>query len=567
MSHELRTPLNSIIGFSEVLLNKSFGELTPQQEEFLHDIHNAGKHLLELINEILDLSKIEAGRMDLHIQTLDLETLVEEVQEVVRPLYTRKGLSFSVDIPDDLPKVRGDALRLKQVLYNLISNAIKFTPSYGLVRVIARPVRDMVRVDVIDTGIGIKKKNYETIFREFTQLDMSVSREHEGTGLGLPLAKKLVELHGGRIWFKSVVGAGSTFSFTIPQATPKDEGVLSSADTGIPVSRPEAAPASPKAPRPAPATGKADAVTAPSWERIRRPAARVETPGPERPPSRARKPEKISRPPVPDIGRSKVLIIDDSEETRDFLEGILREEGYDVIKAVDGESGVRKARQLSPFAILLDILLPDINGWDVLKYLKENEETADIPVIIVSVLDNAYKGISLGAVDFFVKPVDRDRLLARLKKLAITPREEGAPMRILVVDDQPQAVKLVATVLESEGYEVLKAYGGIQGLDLARSKRPDLIILDLVMPDMSGMEVLAELKKDPATREIPVMVLTAKHLSKRDIAEMKENVLSITKKEDFSRDRLLRERLRQRLRENAEVVGTDELFFEGDVKA
>ncbi|MCI0497327.1 MAG: response regulator, partial [Thermoplasmata archaeon] len=241
----------------------------------------------------------------------------------------------------------------------------------------------------------------------------------------------------------------------------------------------------------------------------------------------------------PSTHRSKVLVIDDSEETRKALDEILRSEGYDVIFAVDGEAGIRKARQLNPSAIILDILLPDINGWDVLKRLRETAETAETPVIIVSILDNASKGVAMGAVDFFVKPVDRDLLLKSLRKAARKPVDEEGPMRILVVDDQPQAVKLVSTVLESSGYEALKAYGGVQGLDLARTERPSLIILDLIMPDMGGMEVLAELKKDPGTRDIPVMVLTAKHLSKKDMDEMRESVLTVTRKEDFSRDRLL----------------------------
>jgi len=572
MSHELRTPLNSIIGFSEVLMSRSFGDLTPQQEEFLHDIHSAGRHLLELINEILDLSKIEAGRMDLHVQVFDMEENVREVQEIVKPLYTKKGLSFSVDIPNNIPKIKGDVLRVKQILYNLMSNAIKFTPSYGLVRVTARPVKDMVRIDVIDTGIGIKKNEYETIFREFTQLDMSVSREHEGTGLGLPLAKKLVELHGGRIWFKSVVGAGSTFSFTVPAATPA--GPIEETET-VPV---------PEAPEPEPipvpevpkeiakpvynftdeaaATEPATAAVGrgpPAGTRgppaVRRRPRPLEMPKPSpRPRAETRPvakpiteavPGPIVRPETakparrPTTHGSKVLVIDDSEETRQLMEKILQDEGYNVITAIDGESGIRKAKQLEPFAILLDILLPDINGWNVLKRLKSMPETVDIPIIIISVLENSSKGISMGAIDFFVKPIEKEKLLDRLRKISIKPVE--GPMRVLVVDDQPQAVKLVSTILTGEGYEVLKAYGGIEGLDMVRSEKPDLVILDLIMPDMSGIEVLTELKKDPTTRNVPVMILTAKHLSRREVEEMRENVLSITKKEDFSKDKLLKE--------------------------
>ncbi len=621
MSHELRTPLNSIIGFSEVLMSRSFGDLTPQQEEFLHDIHSAGRHLLELINEILDLSKIEAGRMDLHIQVFDIEENVREVQEIVKPLYTKKGLSFSVDIPNNIPKIKGDVLRVKQVLYNLMSNAIKFTPSYGLVRVTARPVKDMVRIDVIDTGIGIKKSEYETIFREFTQLDMSVSREHEGTGLGLPLAKKLVELHGGRIWFKSVVGAGSTFSFTVPAATPVgpmeeiqpapepepepvpepipvpevpkeiakpvynfadeaaeagpvargtvEEPPALSFDKPTQIRRPRPTGPPPKAskPRPAPKAEprkpRPKAVEKPV--KGSKPAPKPVKTMPQGPVARGGTPldQAIGRPvgipepaPVlskPTTQRSKVLVIDDSEETRHLMQTILEDEGYDVIMAIDGESGIRKAKQLEPFAILLDILLPDINGWNVLKRLKSMPETNEIPIIIISVLENTSKGISMGAIDFFVKPIEKDKLLDRLKKISIKPVE--GPMRVLVVDDQPQAVKLVSTILEKEGYSVLKAYGGVEGLDMVRKERPDLVILDLIMPDMSGIEVLTELKKDPTTRDVPVMILTAKHLSRREVEEMRENVLSITKKEDFSKDKLLKElEMYSRLAQGEEAV-------------
>jgi len=273
-------------------------------------------------------------------------------------------------------------------------------------------------------------------------------------------------------------------------------------------------------------------------------------PGPERPGSAARPKEETAPRPIgipaparpvakPKTHRSKVLVIDDSEETRQLMRTILEDEGYDVIMAIDGESGIRKAKQLEPFAILLDILLPDINGWNVLKRLKSMSETVDIPIIIISVLENTSKGISMGAIDFFVKPIERDKLLDRLKRITIKTVE--GPMRVLVVDDQPQAVKLVSTILEKEGYQVLKAYGGVEGLDMVRKERPDLVILDLIMPDMSGIEVLTELKKDPTTRDVPVMILTAKHISRREVEEMRENVLSITKKEDFSKDKLLKE--------------------------
>jgi signal transduction histidine kinase len=349
MSHELRTPLNAVIGFSDVLLERMFGELNERQEEYVRDIRDSGRHLLELINEILDLSKVEAGRMELEPAALSLPELLEHGLAMVRERAARHGIAISLDVAPEVGVIWADELKLKQVVLNLLSNAVKFTPDGGAVDVSAEIAGDEARIEVRDTGIGIDPADHERIFEAFQRGGRET--RSEGTGLGLTLSKRIVELHGGRLWMTSSVGAGSMFGFAIPV-------------------RPADAPAGDVELEPA-ATER-DLVT--------------------------------------------VLVVEDDPSSAELLTVYLEGAGYRVAVARDGAEGLELARRLRPRAVVLDILLPRVDGWDLLARLKSEPATADSPVVVVSMLDERGKGLALGAVEYLVKPVGREELLEALER-------------------------------------------------------------------------------------------------------------------------------------------------------
>jgi len=465
MSHELRTPLNAIIGFSEILLDGLAGELTPQQWEFANNIHSSGKHLLELINDLLDLSKIEAGKMQLEYSRFSIRTIIDEVRSTIAPIIAEKEQEFSVEIEDDLPELYADKFRIKQVLLNLLSNATKFTDKGGKIGIKAyKESENFVTVAVWDTGCGIPEDQREAIFDEFRQVDGSTSREHEGTGLGLAISKRIVELHGGRIWVESKVGEGSTFYFTIPTVS-----------------------------------------------------ALVRTTAPRR----------------------TVLVVEDDTSTCELITIYLNQEGYNVVQAHTGEDALRKAHRIKPDLITLDILLPDIDGWEVLHQLKEDEETKDIPVVIVSIVDNKGLGLSLGADAYLVKPINREDLVHILEKLGLKTTPDKNGITALIVDDDPACVQLMSSMLESEGYAVLRAYGGEEALEILKKERPDFILLDLLMPDVTGLDVISHLQEDPDLRKIPIIVVTAKALSASEKQFLKGKIKSLMHKGGFTKDMLL----------------------------
>lgn len=469
MSHELRTPLNAIIGFSEVLKSKSFGQLNSEQEDFVNDIHKAGKHLLKLINDVLDLSKIEAGKMELNFSEINIAKELESVHNVIRPLYQKKNLHFSIEIDEGISTIFADEIRFKQIMYNLLSNAIKFTKE-GSVKVKVSKIDGSIQVDVIDTGIGIKKENLDLIFKEFYQSDSSLSKEYEGTGLGLSLTKKLVELHDGKIFVKSEINRGSTFSFTLPMKT---------------------------------------------YEPMGKEIIAVEI--------------------VP--GRPTILLIEDSIEAIKLLKILLEQNGYSVAIAKNGLEGIQKAKELKPFAIVLDIMLPQKSGWDVLKKLKADEDTNHIPVIIVSIVEEKNIGFSLGALDYFVKPIDGKKLIERINSLEKAKEEKT----ILAIDDDPIVLKYLTNILENANFKVLKALSGKEGIEKAINKKPDIIILDLIMPDINGFDVIDFLKKDENTKDIPIIILTAKDLTNEELEKLNGNVQTIAKKEKFSSEQFIAE--------------------------
>lgn len=473
VSHELRTPLNSVIGFSELLKGQAFGGLNDKQMEYVNYIHTSGKHLLQLINNILDISKIEAGRMELVKEDVDVESLVEEAIATVRPMADARGIALRTRI-EGKGSIRADRAKLRQVLLNLLTNAVKFNRDGGLVDVETRFEKGEFLVSIKDTGIGIKKGDLEKVWMEFERVGNRERRAIEGTGLGLAVTKRLVELHGGRIWAESEYGKGSTFTFTIPA-----EGV--------------------------------------------KPKEKVEI-----------------EPAVVSEDSPLILVVEDSLQLRELIMSYLRESGYSAVGVGSGREVMVMAKKLKPFAITLDIMLPDVDGWDLLKELKEDPHTTDIPIIIVSALDDMKKGVSLGACEYITKPVDKDSLLNALKSINFMTKVKRGSFTILAIDDDPEVLELLSGILEKEGFSVIKASSGKEGLELASRKEVDLIILDLMMPDMNGFEVMERLRSLPDTSDIPVIVYTAKDLTMDERRKLKRDMAEIIKK-GFSVDRILEE--------------------------
>jgi PAS domain S-box-containing protein len=473
MSHELRTPLNSIIGFSEVLYDGLVGDMTEEQRDCLNNIRISGEHLLSLINDILDLSKIEAGHVELNLTTFEVDQLIEEIEATITPMIENKSQTLRIVLDDDLPLLTADQVRVRQVLLNLLSNAHKFTPREGQIELRCRMVApSAVLFSVTDTGIGIKSEDQEVIFEEFRQVDGSPTREVDGTGLGLAISQRLVEMHGGRIWVESEYGEGSAFSFLLPVAGPTEEK--------------------------------------PSDETVALPATR------------------------------KVLIVEDSPQFSNLLSFYLRQEGYAPIHHSQEKDVVEQAKELRPALITLDLMLPRASGWEMLQALKSDPQTKDTPVLVVSALESNDLALSLGAVDYLVKPVSMDDLQGIMDRL---PSSEPSPrrVRLLLVDDDPELAPLLQEMLPSERYEVLSAYDGEEGLELARREQPDVILLDLMMPGMSGFELLDRLRADEETTETPIIVLTAKDVTSEESAFLDDHIQTLVRKSALTPQALLDE--------------------------
>jgi signal transduction histidine kinase/CheY-like chemotaxis protein len=472
MSHELRTPLNAIIGFSEVLLERLFGELTEKQEEYLRDILDSGRHLLSLINDILDLSKVEAGRMELELGRFSLHEALENGLTMVRERASRHGIALSLEVDPAIDVIEADERKVKQVVFNLLSNAVKFTPDGGRVGITAGLDGGEVRITVWDTGIGIAPEDQARIFEEFQQVGGLDGRQREGTGLGLALARRFVELHGGRLSVESAVGQGSHFTFTLPART-------------------------------TPAIEAISEVVKPTDAAMER----------ERP---------------------VVLVVEDDPQAAELLRLYLEGAGCRVEVAWDGEEGLAKACQLEPALITLDLLLPKVDGWDLLVRLKGEPTTRQIPVVIVSFVEQRGRGFALGAADYLVKPVSREELVNALQRVGLKRRPREA-VTILAIDDDPMALELVDAILSGEGFRVLKAYGGEEGFVAAHRETPALIILDLLMPEVDGFAVVERLRADPATAAIPIVILTSKHLTADEKARLNGGIACLARKGEFSR--------------------------------
>jgi signal transduction histidine kinase/CheY-like chemotaxis protein len=471
MSHELRTPLNAIIGFSEVLLERMFGELNERQDEYLRDIWGSGKHLLELLNDILDLSKIEAGQMDLNRSEFVVRESLEYCLSLVRERAIKQRIQLSLEVDPEVGLVDADRRRFRQVVLNLLSNAVKFTPDGGRVDLRASIQGQDLVVTVADTGVGVAAEDCQRIFDSFQQ-GARPSEQAEGTGLGLTLSKRIVELHEGRIWVESEVGTGSTFGFALP------------AGSGEPVLMP--------VPR--------------TWMG----AGPIAEPAPGSGPT--------------------VVVVEDDRRSFDLLRAYLETAGVRVVGARDGEEGLDTVRRLSPAGVILDILLPGIDGWEVLARLKADPRTAPIPVIVVSLLDERGRGFALGAAEYLVKPVGKEQLLAAVYRAAAMPERKHT---VVAIDDDPLAIELARVSLEPAGWTVLGAVSGQEGLALIRERQPSVVLLDLLMPGMDGFEVVEALRADPGTKTIPVVILTSKSMTRQDKERLQGRITYVARKTEF----------------------------------
>jgi len=484
MSHELRTPLNSIIGFSRVILKGIDGPVNDVQQQDLTAIHNAGTHLLELINDVLDVSKIEAGKMELAFDDeVSLPVVIDSAMSTAVGLTKDKPIRLERLIEDDLPLVKADPTRIRQVLINFLSNAAKFTDQ-GVITVRAYrsahsepgkvPV-DEIRVSVSDTGPGISKEDQAKLFRPFSQVDYSPTRKVGGSGLGLSISRLLVELHGGSIGVESEPGQGSTFYFSLPLQLADEAGTnLEQSDS--------------------------EAVAQASLE-------------------------------------NTILIIDDDRQVIRLYERYLRNSGYNTVSVSDPIQAVEKARSLKPFAITLDIMMPRMDGWQVLDALKHDPETKSIPVIICSILENEEKGLSLGAVDYLHKPVLEEDLIQALNRLS----GEFDEIDVLIIDDDPDVLRLIKKVLlGSERYKVRTAQNGTEGLVAVQTRPPDIVILDLMMPEIDGFTVLEMMKQDSVLRDIPVVIFTAAELDENQRLKLKNWSVDYLYKSEIKSEEFLR---------------------------
>jgi len=479
MSHELRTPLNAIIGLTEMLHeDASDGQRTAELEP-LERVLRAAHHLLELINDILDLSKIEAGRMELHLESFALAPLVQEVIATIGPVMTKNGNQVSVHCPPEVGEMHADQTRIRQALLNLVSNASKFT-SQGRVTVnVARVTagsRDEILMAVSDTGIGMSPEQVGRLFQEFVQADSSTTRKYGGTGLGLAISRRFCQMMGGDISVESQLGQGSTFTIRLP--------------------------------------------------------ARIEAAQPAPPIHRVR-PERATLRPVEG---SLILVIDDDPTVCELMARYLEREGFVVRAAMGGREGLALARELHPAAITLDIHMPDMDGWTVLAALKGDPQLADIPVVLVTIEDSRSRGYSLGATEYMTKPVDRERLLSLLRGIS-----SSSARTVLVVDDDEIMRESVRRVLEQEKWQVQGASNGRVALERLGESTPDVIVLDLLMPEIDGFEFLVKMRERPEWRDIPVLVLTAKDLSVDDQKRLNGYVERVMLKNATELGELLRE--------------------------
>ncbi|HEX7549890.1 MAG TPA: response regulator [Candidatus Methylomirabilis sp.] len=457
VSHDLRQPLNAVVGFTDLLLLQGGEPLSNSQRRYLGHVVTATQQIVRLTSDLLDLSRLEAGRLEIHPEPCDVALLLQEMLAHFQTQPQAGRVSLTLEIASPLGKLMVDQARLQQILYNLVSNAFKFTPDGGLITVTARQIGPMIELSVRDTGMGIPLDDQRRIFEAYEQAG-TIDIQQKGVGLGLAIAKRLVELHGGLISVESAPSQGSTFVVRLPGAAPA-QGDSQSGENSGPL----------------------------------------------------------------------ILVIEDDMAAAELIRTHLTDGGYRVALVASGHAGLGAARRLQPHAITLDLGLPDLDGWEVLYRLKNDPATQGIPVLIVSARDQGQVGFSLGAVDYLVKPVDPKRLLAALYRCQTlgAPRR---PLRILVVDDEPAVLEALETLLTREGHVVLRAQDGEGALRQAQAERPDIILLDLHLPGLSGFEVVTRLRKIPALEVVPVIAFSGKFVTPQERTLLTQQVVQFVGK-------------------------------------
>jgi signal transduction histidine kinase/CheY-like chemotaxis protein len=504
MSHELRTPLNAIMGFSEVLTDGLLGEVPDHQRALIGNIFSSGEHLLALINDILDLSKVEAGKMQLDLEPVQVASLFRSSLSIIKEKAAARRIRLNLDDAEGLGAIQADGRKVKQIVYNLLSNAVKFTHDGGTVTLSARRVAradlgqprcewpdrifpladtafaEFLRISVTDTGIGISPEDMGHLFKPFSQIDTGLARRFEGTGLGLALVKQLAELHGGAVAAESAVGEGSCFTVWLPVRTTDAEAI------------------------------------------------------------RAAKSASLPRTDMPH-GAPIALVVEDDFPSAELIRLQLEAQGFAVLLAVSAESALALASQQPLSLITIDIMLPIMDGWELLGRIKQVPALAHVPVVIISIVADRNRGFALGASAIMQKPVSRQELSEALREVGLLPLPPGRKLTVLVVDDDPKAVELVAVRIVELAGTVLRASGGREAIAAAQRDLPDLIVLDLMMPDVSGFDVVEALSARPETAHIPILVVTAKQITSDDRARLNGYVTAIMEKSEFTKGRFAAE--------------------------
>ena len=467
MSHELRTPLNAIIGYSEILSEDAKDSGHSEYLPDLNKIRSSGKHLLGLINDILDLTKIEAGRMEMFLETFDVTQLIQDVAETVQPLLDKNTNSLTVNVPATVGAIHADQVKVRQMLLNLLSNASKFTKEGVVALSVDREVvingEDVFVFRVRDTGIGMSPEQLSRLFQPFMQAESSTTKRFGGTGLGLAITKHLAELMGGSVTVESELGRGTTFTVRLPNSplssddAPDSTGVVSDSS---------------------------------------------------------------------DANAATVLVIDDEPSARDMITRMLVKDGYRVVTAANGAEGLRIAAEVAPDVITLDIMMPGMDGWAVLSKLKADPVLAAIPVVVATIIDDRNLSVSLGAAGYITKPIDREHLSEVVRRVRSTPGLKN----VLIVEDDADARKLMRRLFEKEGWSVSEAENGSVALAAIESSPPSLVLLDLMMPVMDGFEFIEQLRKRSTGRDIPVVVHTAKDLTDQDRQRLRGSVDNVLQK-------------------------------------
>ncbi|MGK7873844.1 MAG: response regulator [Xenococcaceae cyanobacterium] len=486
MSHELRTPLNAIIGYSEMLQEEAEDMENEEVEEIfisdLQKIHSAGKHLLGLINDILDISKIEAGRMDLFLETFEIVPMIQDVVATVSPLVEKNNNVLHVNYPEGIDRIHADMTKVRQNLFNLLSNASKFTENGTITLTVSHHTKEQVKegtrwiiFQVSDTGIGMTPEQMGKLFQAFTQADASTTRQYGGTGLGLAITKKFCQMMGGDIFVESELGQGTKFTIELPAHVQDTKTKLAT--------------------------------------------------------------QKITESKFPSSQGNTILVIDDDPAVNEMMQRFLTKEGFRAIAATSGSEGLQLAKKLRPDAITLDVMMPEMDGWMVLTELKADPELENIPVVMVTIVDNQNLGYALGASDYLFKPIDRNHLINILQKY----RSDSSTNLVMVVEDDLNSREMMCRQLEKEGWRVREAENGQRALEIMKNYLPTLIILDLSMPEMDGFEFVNKLRQQKKWSSIPVIILTAKDLTKEERQILNGYVAKIYQKGNYKRQDLMAE--------------------------